>query len=396
MIRLSCLPPSVRIFLEGLRGSFRHRHFLVFSWVLILQTVCKGPVTLKQLSLRGPKHICYHHVRRLLCAGYWWSKTLLGWFAGHAIQALPPPENRICYVLADSTIKPKTGKKNPAVKKGRLNTYSPYLFGIQIVFLVVHWNGYRIPVDFEIVRRKTDSKYQKENELFRKMLLCFDPPSWARHVIVVADAAYASKANFKAIKKRRWFFVMACARTWKFEDGQALRNLVKHLPYGRYRRTWVTASNGTHRHTYWIYGKRTRVRHLQDVTVVLSKRRRNDGPNATKILLTNLPKNVPARAIVMIYERRWHVELLIGELKGVTGLGQHQVTKSVDRVERSLGISVMAYLMLVTLRAKDIPETGPWSAFQLKENFAWQIGQEQLERSARTLARNWLRQRKAA
>jgi hypothetical protein len=282
------------------------------------------------------------------------------------------------------------------VKKTRLNTYSPYLLGIQIVVLMVHWHGYRIPVDFEIVRRKTDPGYQNENELFRRMLSCFDPPSWARHVIVVADAAYASKANFKAIKKRKWFFVMACARTWKFEDGQALRNLVNHLPYCRYHRTWVMAPNGTHRHTYWIYGKRTRVRHLHDVTVVLSKRRRNDGPKATKILLTNLPKHVSTRVIVMIYQRRWQVELLIGELKGVTGLGQHQVTTKVERVERSLGISVMAYLMLVTLRAQDIPQTGPWSAFQLREHFTWQIGQEQLERSARQLARNWLRKRKAA
>jgi len=36
---------------------------------------------------------------------------------------------------------------------------------------------------------------------------------------------------------------MACARTWKFADGQALRNLVNHLPYSRYRKIWISAPN---------------------------------------------------------------------------------------------------------------------------------------------------------
>lgn len=192
---------------------------------------------------------------------------------------------------------------------------------------------YRIPVDFEIVRKKTDPQEQKENELFRQMLACFHPPHWARPVIVVVDSAYVSRANFKAIKKRRWFFGMACARTWKFADGQALRTLGNHLPRYRYRRIWVSSPNGKRRRTYWVYAKRTRLRHIGDVTVVLSKQRRNDGPKKTKILVTNLPKSVAVRNLVVIYQRRWHVELLIGELKGGTGLGQHQITKKVERVE---------------------------------------------------------------
>jgi len=79
------------------------------------------------------------------------------------------------------------------------------------------------------------------------------------------------------------------------------------------------------------------LRHLGDVTVVLSKRRRNDGPKQTNILVTNLPETVTAREIVGVYLRRWWVELLVKELKGVVGMGQHQVNKKVDRVERSVG-----------------------------------------------------------
>jgi hypothetical protein len=42
-----------------------------------------------------------------------------------------------------------------------------------------------------------------------------------------------------------------------------------------------------------------------------------------KILVTNLPETVTARERVSIYLRRWWIELLMKEPKGVVGLGQH-------------------------------------------------------------------------
>ena len=64
---------------------------------------------------------------------------------------------------------------------------------------------------------------------------------------------------------------------------------------------------------------------------------------------------------------------------GATGLGQAQVTKHPQRVERSVALSVMAYLLLIRVCYRDIPHKGPWSAFTLKRNFAWQTAQQQLE-----------------
>ena len=81
----------------------------------------------------------------------------------------------------------------------------------------------------------------------------------------------------------------------------------------------------------------------------------------------------------MIYAKRWHVELLIKELKGVCGLAQAQVTKQEGRVERSVALSFMAYLLLITCRYKDIPCQGSWSAFALKQAFIWQIAHDQME-----------------
>ncbi len=76
-------------------------------------------------------------------------------------------------------------------------------------------------------------------------------------------------------------------------------------------------------------------------------------------------------------------------------MGQHQVTNQPDRVERSVAVAIIADRLLLKLRAKDIPADRPWSAFRLQRAFAWEVVQAQCERSARQLARKWLKMGKA-
>jgi len=140
------------------------------------------------------------------------------------------------------------------------------------------------------------------------------------------------------------------------------------------------------RRVFWTFAKRARLRQVGDVTVVLSRRRRNDSPKHTKLLVTNLPQ-ATAHTTVAVYLRRWPVELCIKELKGVVGLGQHQVTKEAARVERSIAVALMAYLLLLRLRAKQIKPGSSWSAFTLKQQFAWAVGTRQLKGVARQEAR---------
>src|SRR5262249_61089600 len=100
------------------------------------------------------------------------------------------------------------------------------------------------------------------------------------------------------------------------------------------------------RRVFWTFANRAQLRQVGDVTGVLSRRRRNDGPKHTKLLVTNLPQ-ATAQVTVACYLRRWPVELGIKELKGVVGLGQPQVTKAAARVERSVAGALMAYGRLV-------------------------------------------------
>jgi hypothetical protein len=81
---LSDLPPQVSQCLRGLGPGFRHRPQLVFSWRLVRHIIDGERATLQALARHGPVPLAYQHYRRLRCAAYWCTKTLLWWFADTA------------------------------------------------------------------------------------------------------------------------------------------------------------------------------------------------------------------------------------------------------------------------------------------------------------------------
>jgi hypothetical protein len=234
---------------------------------------------------------------------------VLAWLVEQALGAFPPPRDGVLYLVADSTLKGKRTQKNPWAKAWRLNEYRPYTFGLHVVVLLAQWDVYGIPLAFRLVRRKGSQGYQSEQVLFRQMLNELVLPRWCSKVIVVADAAYASRQNLQAIQARHWWFVIAFPRTWKFTDGHSLRDLVARLPRAFYRTVRVPAlSAAARKRVFWTFAKPTTLREVGDVIVILSKRRRNDSPKQTKVLVTNLPQ-ATAHGTVAIYLRRWPVEL---------------------------------------------------------------------------------------
>jgi hypothetical protein len=392
MIPVSYIPVFVKVFFRGMPSVWKSRHQLIFCWLILMQALYPGRKTLKELSRWSPRHVTEWRFRRLLKAGYWSVYFLLRWFAWEVIKTLPAPENKTAYVISDSSEKNKRGKKNPVVQKGRKSKSHPWFFGIRFIVVVLCWDVYRIPFDFRIILPKTHPEYKKENVLFREMLENFQPPDWAERVIVLGDAAYGSKDNMKMIAKkaktdrqRHWGFVFSLARTWnideKKKDGKykKLKDLVTHLPVSLYRKTWIPPfCKGQRRKVFWIYAKRLRLCHIGEVTVVLSRKRRNVSPKRTKILVTNLTELTP-RQVLCIYQRRWSVELIFWELKSGLGLGQHQVTKEEDRIEKSIGVAIIAYLFLLRTCRNEIRPGHSWSIFQLQNSFRLRMITNQIE-----------------
>ena len=118
------------------------------------------------------------------------------------------------------------------------------------------------------------------------------------------------------------------------------------------------------------------------VTIVLSKKRRNAGPNQVRLFVTNL-QEVKASTVLSLYAWRWSVEVTIKELKGGWHLGQMQVTWDADRVARSVALSVCAYLLLVRLYGRDEETRQPWSLFRLKQRFHADLMREEIDRTER-------------
>jgi hypothetical protein len=107
-------------------------------------------------------------------------------------------------------------------------------------------------------------------------------------------------------------------------------------------------------------------RHGGDGTIIRSKKGRNLDPQQTKILVTNLAELTP-RQVVGISQKRWSVEGLHWELKSGLGLGEHQVSGDKDRSEKSMGIAVLASLVVLRVCHHEIVPGKPWSIVQLQQ-----------------------------
>jgi len=386
MITVTYLPLFVTLLFRGMPGIWKSRHRLILCWLVYMQALYPGRKTLEELARWTPAQITVWRFRRLLKASYWNVHILVAWWVQEAFNTLPPPSNGDLYLVGDGSDKPKRGTKNPLAQKGRKSEHHPWFFGIRFALLIANWDQYRLPVAFRLIRPKSHPEYQPENALFREMVGCFVPPTWAKRVIVEGDAAYGSQDNRKMVMQRdaddparQWGFVFAIARTWKTVEGKALKDLVTHLPRKYSQRTRVPRLPGAKGcTTFWVYSTRLCLRHIGDVTVVLSKKGRNLGPKQTKILVTNLDEWIP-RQVVGAYQRRWPVEQINRELKTDLGLGEHQVSKDERRIEKSFGIAVLASLLLLRACHQEIVPGKSWSIAQLQQTFRLRVMTNQVE-----------------
>jgi Transposase DDE domain len=387
MWRCTCLPRTVYDFLYPFKPFFRcsqARHFVIFCWLLVAIIRDPGAGTLKGLCPYLPPHLSYWALIRMLRSGKWDAQTVMNGMAKKVVRSLPPAADGKLYLIGDTTHKPKRGQKHPLGLVTRQSESSPYTFGFNMVVLVVSWNGFRIPIAMATIDPKRKGH---QNILFRQMLRDFEPPSWVCEVVVLADAGYPANATLKLIKGLGWTYVFAMPRTRKFTNGKYVRDLVQHLPKSQYRRRATYKPDGR-RQDYWVFMRHAELHQLGDVTIVLSKKRRNFGPKRVKIIVTNL-LDASASAILNQYAIRWTVELTIKELKGGLHLGRMQVSQDAQRVERSVALPVCAYLLLVHLYRRDHAQSKGWSLFQLKQRFTEAILEDQVKRVEQKWLHKW-------
>jgi Transposase DDE domain len=375
----TCIPRTVYQVLYPYKKHFRcaqAQHFLVFCWLVVAVIRAPGKGTLKGLRPYLPAKLPYWTTVRMVRSGQWDAQAVLTDLAAATLRSLPPPPDGVLYLIGDSTLKPKRGRKHPLGHFTRHGEHEPYMFGFELVLLIASWERFRLPVALGLI---DPQRRGHQNILFRQMLQAFVPPGWVQQVVVVADAGFAANATLRLITEKKYTYVFAMPRTRKFTNGKYLRDLVHHLPKSCYSRRASYKPDGR-RQDYWVFLRPAILHNLGDVTIVLSKKRRNDGPKRVKIIVTNLTE-ASAGTILRIYAWRWGVEVTIKELKSGLHLGQMQVTKEAERVTRSVALSLVAYLLLVRLYGHDEARPKEWSLFKLKERFTEDVAQEHIRRS---------------
>ena len=377
----TCIPRKVYQGLYPLKRHFRcaqGQHFLVCCWWLMALIRDPGKGTLKGLKPYLPPTLKYWTTLRMIQSRQWDAKAVVCTMATGTLRALPPPGDGVLYLIGDSTLKDKRGRKHPLGHTTRHSEHDPYTFGFEMGLLIASWGRGRVPVAFGLMDPTIKGH---QNIHFRQMLKDFVPPSWVRQIVVVADAGFAANAPLRLIADKHYTYVFAMPRTRKFTDGKHLRDLVQHLPKSCYYRRASSKPDGR-RQDYWVFTRRATLHKLGDVTIVLSKKRRNHGPKGVKIIVTNLTE-ASAGAILSIYAWRWGMEVTIKELKSGLHLGQMQVTKDKERVTRSVALSVLASLLLVRLYGRAELSTQAWSLFKLKERFMGEVAQDAMWRTER-------------
>jgi len=390
LIAFTSLPGFVTMVFRGRPTVWRGRHRLIFCWFIFMQAVHPGRKTLEAMARWTPATITAWRFGRLLKAVYWNVHLLVNWLAQDLLATLPPPPNGVLYLFGDGSHADKRGTKNPVGQKGRRSQHHPWFFGLRFVLLMAAWDSYRLPVGFRIILPKRHAAYRSENVLFRAMVETFVPPQWAKLVIVGGDAAYGSQANRrmvqdrdKADSARSWGFVFAIARTWKTGEDKSIKQLVTHMPHKYDQCTRVPRAQGRQgRRTFWTYSTRLCLRHVGEVTVVLSKKGRHVGPQHPTILVTNLAALTPSH-VVCIYQKRWAIELMNWELKSGLGLGEHPVSGDTNRSEKSVGIAVLASLFVLRACHHEIVPGKPWSIFQLQHALRLRVMTNQVEHTVK-------------
>jgi len=165
--------------------------------------------------------------------------------AATTLRSLPPPANRVLYLIGDSTLKSKRGRKHHLGHCTRHGEHEPYMFGFQMVVLIARWDGFLVPAALGLI---DPQRRRYQHLLFRQMLKDVVPPAWVRQTVVVADAGCAANETLRLITARQYAYNYPSLLSMRHQGFE--RFLLNRLPWPGHgehkapRRAGSSASHG--------------------------------------------------------------------------------------------------------------------------------------------------------
>lgn len=357
MTRFSCIPSDIRSFLAFLRPHFRYNHHLTFLWLTFTIMLNQRKGTVKNLS-GITQNKSYDSFTRFLKAKYLQPRLLLKLTALKRLETLKDKAKHL-HIVVDVTWVSKSGKHiwtsiGKSSKKERVE-------GIQLLVFCFEVSGQRIPFDFFIINNRKYGTRLCVNDQTMENLSQLELPRWVETVTLVADAAFAAKKVIHKLKEWGWNYVFRLPKTWKFENGESVKAFVNGLSRKDFKSGWYMTSHGKRRYCKY-YLHRTELNDVGTVTLIYSYVGSNTDPNKRRIVVTN--RALSHTEVLALYQRRWCIELLFKELKSEMGLGQMQLSSSLEQQFTAIAVTMIAYNTLFAIY--DEPRM---AAGKLKEEF---------------------------
>lgn len=338
-------PAVLQGMLEPLFADLRLPQRKHLRWFVFGVLMSVGSSKIKHVAAVAPRG-----GHRTSCGNFlrsdWDSVSLMQHRALETLRWMKPKAGEHIYFIIDDTRIEKRGKKMECVSKIYDHKTRRFMRGHMVVTGAIMFRGVVLPWHFDlwIPQEVAGVGYRKTTQIAAQMINALELP-WDLKVRVLFDAYYLAPCVVKACESRGFSWFSVASKNRKMKRKHCQKRSIKEFAAGvlrhhgrrvRLRRTrswrWMRIA-----HTDGELGR------LGKVRMVLSKR---PGDPWKKILavVTN-ETGLAAREIMVIYEKRWQIEVLFKELRGSLGLCDYQVL-SRNAIERHLHLCGMAHLLL--------------------------------------------------
>lgn len=320
----------------------QRRHLRWFVFGIIMSVKSSTLLHVARVAPRGG--------HRTSCGSFlrsnWDSVSMMQSRAIETLRWMKPRKGEPIYFLIDDTRIEKRARKMAAVSKIYDHKTRRFIRGHMVVTGAIMFRGVVLPWKFDlwVPKDQASGGYRKTTQIAAQMINELSLP-FDLKVRVLFDAFYLAPCVVKACQSRgfTWFSVASKNRNMKRKYCQ--KRSIKQFAPGVLRHKSKRVRIRRARFWRWmrIAAVDGELGRLGQVRMVISKRP-GDSWKKTLAVATNETK-LAAREIMVIYEKRWNIEVLFKELKSSLGLGDYQVL-SRNAIERHLHLCGMAHQML--------------------------------------------------
>jgi len=285
-------------------------------------------------------------VGRFLSQSEWDEDGLLEGAVQRLLKSLRLTRREVIHLVIDDTRIVKRGRKMDDVSKLWDHTHQQFAHGHTVVTAALLVRGITLPWRFVVWQAKpwAGTAYRKPTEIAAELIRDFTPPRGVP-VRVLFDAYYLCPTVTKACDARGFTWCSVATKNRRLiRTGRGHSGLLKRLGPGVLKHRGRKVRMKRDRGGRWmrIATVDGRLKSIGSVRIVFSKRPRD--PWRTLLAVATNDTGRSARQIIEIYERRWSIEVLFKELRGL-GLGQYQMLRR-NGIHRHLVLVGLAHLTL--------------------------------------------------